>query len=182
MNKQKATLSLETYYLPTTQNNIGVRNTINTSFTWSNINLRTLLGDMWDKYDYFDLTINEITTAPTTSVNTPTLQIRPVNLFISGLPFINSTYDAQLKHNTNKTLFTTFIFAAANAIATKNYLGANDIFFRKEQEQCDITITYSTVGNISIPDNLNFPHMTFIFSINGVQIDKDKQLDSRMNK
>ena len=55
MDKQITSLVLETNYLPTTQNEIGVKSSNNINFTWSNINLRTVFGDMWDKYDYFNL-------------------------------------------------------------------------------------------------------------------------------
>ena len=38
-----------------TTNAYGTSNAMNTSFTWTNINLRTLLGDMFDKYDRYIL-------------------------------------------------------------------------------------------------------------------------------
>ena len=50
-----ACLILKTNVLPMdgTTNAYGTSNSINTIFTWTNINLRTLLGDMFDKYDRF---------------------------------------------------------------------------------------------------------------------------------
>ena len=36
-------------------------NTSRTSFTWNNIDLRMLLGDMYDKYDRFNLCLNNKT-------------------------------------------------------------------------------------------------------------------------
>ena len=48
---------LKTNVLPTngTTNAYGTGNSTLSSFTWTNINLRTLLGDMFDKYDSFML-------------------------------------------------------------------------------------------------------------------------------
>ena len=48
-------LVLKTNVLPMdgTTNAYGTSNAMNTSFTWTNINLRTLLGDMFDKYDRY---------------------------------------------------------------------------------------------------------------------------------
>ena len=50
-----ACLVLKTSVLPMdgTTNHYGTSNSTNTIFTWTNINLRTLLGDMFDKYDRY---------------------------------------------------------------------------------------------------------------------------------
>ena len=46
-NLQNASLVLST--------NNGTSNTTRTSTTWTNIDLRTLLGDMYNKYDMFNI-------------------------------------------------------------------------------------------------------------------------------
>ena len=50
-----ACLVLKTNVLPRngTTNACGTGNSQLSSFTWTNINLRTLLGDMFDKYDRY---------------------------------------------------------------------------------------------------------------------------------
>ena len=60
-----ACLVLKTSILPMdgTTNAYGTSNTKNTSFTWTNINLRTLLGDMFDKYDRYLLLLQNISHA-----------------------------------------------------------------------------------------------------------------------
>ena len=182
MNKnQSAVLTLENYYLTANVvNNLGTINGSKSNMSWSNINLRTLLGDMWDKYEYFNLSLTEISTAPSPSSNAPSGSTITQNIYITGLPFINATYDTQLKLNTNKCLLTTFNFGTANNPATKLYNGTNNIIFRKEQEQCDITIYYNSIGTSTIPLTVSFPNTTFIFNIQGVQIDKDINTKSRM--
>ena len=48
-----ACLILKTTVLPMddSTNDYGTSNSTNSSFTWTNIILRTILGDMFDKYD-----------------------------------------------------------------------------------------------------------------------------------
>lgn len=181
IEKQIASLKLENYYLPTnTYTNIGGMNASKTTMTWSNINLRTVLGDMWDKYNYFNINLVEISTtiSPT---GAPTGALCCQNIYLSGLPFINATYDAQTKLNLNKTIITTFNFGLVNVATNKLYNGINYYTFRKEQEQCDITIFYNTIGTNTLPV-ANFPNTTFIFNITGVEIDDNINMKSRMIK
>lgn len=178
---QNASLVLETYYLPTTENNIGVKNSANTNFTWNNLNLRTMLGDMWDKYDYFNLVLVEISTTITPATSSPTGAELLQNLYISGLPFTNSTYDTQLKLNTNKVIFTTFTFGGANVAINKLYNGVNILTFRKEQEQCNLNIFYNQLGT-STATAKNYPNITIIFDIIGVRLDDEINIKSRMIK
>ena len=60
------------------------------SITWNNINLRTLLGDMYDKYNTFNLCLNTISTSQANTID-PSPDSKNVNLRLSGLPFINQT-------------------------------------------------------------------------------------------
>lgn len=183
IEKQIASLTLETYYLPTSQNNIGVRNSQNTNFTWSNLDLRTILGDMWDKYLYFNVSIIEMTTSPSPPVDAPIDETCCQNIWIQGLPFVGSTYDAKLKINTQKKLLTTFLFGIANNYAGSVYNSTTRFTIRKDQEQCNLNIFYTTIGTASPPaSSVNFPHITIILNIEGVDIDPDINMKSRMLK
>ena len=63
--------------------------------TWSNINLRTLLGSMYDKYDKFAL----VPVAYQSNVGDATFgnsnDDRIVSVNISGLPFTNNNYSSK---------------------------------------------------------------------------------------
>ena len=59
-DREHAQLILRGYELPLVESNIGFINATATNLTWKNINLRTLLGPMYDKYDTFNLTIKYI--------------------------------------------------------------------------------------------------------------------------
>ena len=67
-----AWLVLKTSILPMdgTTNAYGTSNAMNTSFTWTNINLRTLLGDMFDKYDRYILLLQSISTGIAGTIGT----------------------------------------------------------------------------------------------------------------
>ena len=48
--------------------NIGTADTNGTTLTWNNINLRVLLGDLYDKFDRFNLNLNTIATSQANSI------------------------------------------------------------------------------------------------------------------
>jgi hypothetical protein len=59
---QVATLTLHTSSLENDENNAnGEKNVYNSVITWKNINLRLLLGDMYNKFDFFNLELINIT-------------------------------------------------------------------------------------------------------------------------
>ena len=64
----------------------GVANAKRTSCTWSNIDLGMLLGDMYNKYDRFNLCLNTIAqsveTIGFTSTNDAQCLIRTLNLLL----------------------------------------------------------------------------------------------------
>ena len=92
--------------------NNGTSNTNKTSTTWNNINLRTLLGDMYDKYDMFNLCLNTVATATATSNIYKSFNDSNVIIRVSGIPFINNTYNIGSSYNSNTNYATigTFTF------------------------------------------------------------------------
>ena len=70
--QELACLVLKTNALTTngTMNDYGTGNNTLTSFTWTNINLRTLLGDMFNKYDRYLLLLQNISHANSAAMST----------------------------------------------------------------------------------------------------------------
>jgi hypothetical protein len=79
-------------------NNIGTISQCVTNVTW-NINLETVLGDLYKEYDYFNLEVLQIMTVPMTGGNGATFKpldnsiyigysYRNLNVFISGLQWL----------------------------------------------------------------------------------------------
>ena len=96
-------------------NDYGVGNSTLSSFTWTNINLRTLLGDMFDKYDRYLLLLQNISHAKSgdfikTGDTSADADNRGILINMSGLSFVNSTYIQKLQSNSGALIVCPFIF------------------------------------------------------------------------
>jgi len=126
----------------------GERGSVNkylSSITWNNINLRQILGDMYDEYDEFNLVLKQLSTSFTNSTleGVPT-ESRGIYMRISGLPFLNNTYNVVSKRNTNTAIIGTCSLTA-NSFTNINYNDSAQLTFNKSQELCNITITFNKV-------------------------------------
>ena len=131
------------------------------SITWNNINLRTLLGDMYDKYNTFNLCLNTISISQANTID-PSPDSKNVNLRLSGLPFINQTYSVKNGNNTNTTSIGTFNFVASSA-TTQYYYSNNIATFGENQEICNITIEHARIlDDVVVKTNLNGTAITGI--------------------
>ena len=89
-SQEKALLVLKTSDLTFGQSNsVGSANATGTQCTWNNIDLRVLLGNLYEKYTRFNLSLNTFTTGP---CGTLTDAETGTYLSLSGLPFVNNTY------------------------------------------------------------------------------------------
>jgi hypothetical protein len=99
-------------YTYTVSNNVGTISKCITDVTW-NINMKELLGDLYDKYDEFNLEVVQIATTPYTGSG-PYDSHRPflsyintayknLNVFISGLNWVRSSFN-QKTGNENATV------------------------------------------------------------------------------
>ena len=178
-NLKNASLVLRTADLPLNDsNNIGSMNASRTIMTWNNINLRLLLGDMYDSYDFFNLNITQITTNIGPSFGA-TIADRNVTLRISGLPFINQTYSVKNGCNTNVAHLCNFTKFGGNTIYTVSFTN-NSLTFGKNQDICNITISYSRVNG----EDTTTPHialdMLLMFNIYGVTKEPSYNNDKRI--
>jgi hypothetical protein len=157
-----------------TSSQYGSSDTLRLTQTWNNINLRTVLGDMYDKYDLFNICLNTITTAQAANIggkDAPTVQgpdDRNVIIKLSGLPFVNQTYSVKQGCNTNVCPISSFLFASS-ATATQFFYSNNCYTFGKSQQSCNITIAYGRVLDDALPaTNTAYPNVVFIFDIVGI--------------
>ena len=141
-----------------------------TSFTWKNINLRNLLGDMYDKYDLFNLTLDSITNSRSDVALGSSLDDLNDYLTISGLPFINQTYNTSSGNSVNEAYLTPYNFTRSQA-NNFCYYNSKGLTFNKNQQSCNINITILKVIDNTKPTPgglLLFPLMIFSFKIEGV--------------
>ena len=80
----------------------GNQDEFGTNFTWTNINLRSLLSDLYNQYDYFNISLVSVSLSRCNALDPDTAtdddyENRNVLIKIAGLPFINQTYDTLRK-------------------------------------------------------------------------------------
>ena len=178
MNQQSSTLILQTADLTVGQtSSVGTCDANNTNWTWTNLNLRTLLGDLYDKYDRFALVPIRCHTGNVGAATGfgATEYDRVVSLNISGLPFTNNAYDTALKTNSNHITFGSLhINNTANTNSSVN--GGAILTFTKNQELVNLNIYYKRLtknGNAPptydiIGGTVAYPDAIFIFNIYGI--------------
>jgi hypothetical protein len=137
------------------------------TMTWNNIDLRVLLGDMYDRYDLFNICLNTISTAAAGVVGL-TADDRNNVVKLSGLPFINQTYSVKQGTNTSVCPISTFQFASGTTV-TQLFFSNNCYTFGKSSLSCNLTIQYGRVLDDALPTTANaFPNVIFLFDIVGV--------------
>jgi hypothetical protein len=102
--------------------NIGSCDTLRQNFTWFNINLRSLLCDLYNQYDYFNLLLISISSAHiTAAANQGSADDRLVYVKISGLPFINQSYNQPTGNNISSSILA--IYSIPHTAVTTALLG-----------------------------------------------------------
>lgn len=189
-NLENASLVLRTADLPAgSSTTLGSCDAFNTSFTWNNINMRTLLGTMYDKYDTFNLCLSSITTEIAVGSFGYGLIDRIAVINVGGLPFVNNTYNTGLKCNTTTAVLGTFTFVA-NQSTSQFFYSSNVATFGKNQDVCNISINYTRIipngagtyvtQNSATAANV-FPNVVFIFDIFGIDKEAGNQNGTRIS-
>jgi hypothetical protein len=175
-----ATLILRGCDITDVESSLGVTNAAHSILTFKNINLRTLLGDMYDQYDTFNLSLTSITNAKTPAAVGPTFANSDVDnlnltLYISGLPFINNSYSFTRACNTDTAFLGIYQYPSVIAsTAFRVYNQAGTVTFGKSQETCNITLTFKRVSdNLDPVTATAFPNTNFLFLINGISKKSD---------
>jgi hypothetical protein len=172
--KRSVRLILRTADLTTNSTtNIGSCDQYRTSFVWFNINLRMLLGDMYNQYDYFNMCLISISSSLTQALAAgATADDKMVAVKITGLPFINQSYNQPTGNN---GIFTTAAILAIPITAVTNTQQYNNVAnvmtFNKDQDLCNINISLFRILDDTKPvlnaANIN-PQFTFLFTIIGI--------------
>lgn len=134
------------YWNATIDNQYGTITNNRCNLTWKNINMRQVLGEMYDKYETFNLYLYQINqsngfgSAATTTVSQQLVDIR-----IKGLQFLNNGYNVISRNNTNSAYLTSYILNittnATTALGTVTPMFNPTILtFGKSAEYVDINI------------------------------------------
>ena len=170
MNRQKANFQLKT--------NEGVTNTANNNCTW-NVDISKVLGELWDKYDYFNLTLKCIAwDILPAGVNNGSQTNQLNSYFMRGLQWENCNYDTRLNLIEDKSCIGTVYIRTPTlgAAASYNYYNPINVIntFRKSRPVVDLNISVinilnNTPGLLGTAGSQAFPHTIYDFSITPCQ-------------
>ena len=150
-----------------TSNSFGFCDSVKARITWNNINLRSLLGDMYDAYDTFNLCLNTIATEKAGVIDAPNqnLYVR-----ISGLPWVNQCYNVKSACNGSSTILGSFNYLTG-APQAQYYYSNNIATFAKNQDICNITIEFVRISDDTLgapSGQIAYPNTIIIFDIFGI--------------
>ena len=162
-NRRHASLVLNSSYLIS---NVDTNNG-RTLLTWKNINLRNLLGDMYEQFDYFNISLKSITMTSSAGISNNAENFS-LHIRMNGLPWINNSYNVKNGFNNQYCVIGVFRLASTSVI---NTLYDNNIFtFGKDSGTCNITIDFLRNGDDNVITGLFsvLPNFIFMFDIVGV--------------
>jgi hypothetical protein len=168
---EQANFTLSTRILSAGATNaFGTMNSTTTLFTFTNVNMRRIIGTLWDKYDKFNLICASYGTG---SVATTLSGNQRLQWFqISGLQFIN-TLSAINSNNLVRDYATTPVFQPASANTADAESFANPIgattFRKPESESVDLTFQLWSQNNSGTVLNSQMNHFTLSFIVVGIK-------------
>ncbi len=171
----------------------GIINDARTQITWKNVDLRTIVGPMWDMYDYFSITLVTfmnvgLTKAPyTTQTGGYTHENSSAIIYLQGLPFVNCTYDYTKRGNSTSAPIGAFKFSYDDSASLTQNNQSNAVIFAKGQSMVDLTISLvrlldaklikpiGIIGNIVLENGVEqilistaIPDQCYVFRIDGI--------------
>lgn len=168
LNRQIASLRLSMNDISTSdtlanyplENSIGSMDTYRTTIVFKNLDMRAILGDMYDRYEYFNICMpimfNGGSTFGTANVD------KLVRFNVSGLPWVNNTYDVQSRSLTNSCVLGFQKLSTSISLVQYNY--ANIATFRR-CENINFTITITRYNGDACATTALYPRSDFYFKI-----------------
>lgn len=150
---------------------VGQCDQFRTSFTWYNINLRNLLGDLYNQYDYFNLSLISLSSSvASASAGSGTPDDRLIYIKLGGLPFIGQNYNQKSGNSGGLTTIGTFQIPTTAITSNQFYNNsANVCTFNKDQDLCNFSISFFRVIDDTKPAlTIANPQFAFIFTIIGI--------------
>ena len=173
-----------TYYGNTVTSLTGIVSNNRTSFTWNNINFRLLLGDMYDKYERFNINLNFVAGGATGSTLEPVPDNRMFLVKLSGLPF-TSSYNQPTNTNINQVVLTAIqVPLSASTTWYNNFFTTQYCTFTK-QDIVNISIDLHTVATdttYTTATSRMLGHCVFSFNIYGVDDFENKDITVHKNE
>ena len=164
------------FYNTTVDNQFGTIANNRCNLTWKNINMRQVLGVMYDKYETFNMYLYQVSqgvgfaSAPTTGIGAL------VDIRIKGLQFLNNGYNAVSRNNTNTAFLTSYILnptlSGSTSLGTVTPMfNPTIVTFGKSADCVDITIDMKRTHDQAYPSptlNMSFGTFVFMFKFYGI--------------
>ena len=153
----------------------GSINRWQSNMTWNNINLRSVLGDLYDPNGTYNLKLESICFSLTSnlSIFTTSENNRAFNIFLSGLPFLNS-YSTGLQ---NEALLSCvripsgaqhYIFNFVNnevSFTLQNINGINNVNLNIQFKDLLLNSNEPISGGNTVGNTHSYAHSQYVFSI-----------------
>ena len=157
---------IDTANVGNVNNQYGSVNQFRNDITWYNVSLRTILGDMFDNYDRFNIKLSSIMysaiAAPSAAPNALLMKVN-----IIGLPFSNCTYHSYT--NSNSQVCTVGSFAIGINGGQLYYNNDNVFTIEKPPAVGNIRIYLTTISD-GVPNWATIgPNVDFYFRIYGIK-------------
>ena len=159
------------YYNNVISTSIGTVSNYRTSFVWKNINMKILLGDLFEKYERFGIALIYTSGSQTGSATDINEDLRNLQVKLSGLP-LTTSYDQKKGINSNVVTCSTILipYVSLNVWESKNNIP--QYFTFTKQNICDISIDLHTILTDTSPvvssvDKM-IGHCLFSFNIIGI--------------
>jgi len=160
---------------PGSTNRFGTANTNNTDLTFTNINIKQIIGTNCGRYQKFNLVLNSVI-VPTTATNIGIGNDANILLYMSGLPFDQSNTYSSISGICGSTTFIGATHIVNNSSTNSNLTTYPPTFFNtflRGPDIIDITISLrSAVATVTATDvsflltpTTIYPQMVYTFSI-----------------
>lgn len=169
-------------------NTYGTANSTMTDMLFTNINMRVVMGDLYDSYSLYNIALSTVITPLSALVAGTTDSDRKLLVYMSGLGWRNNTYNFANRCNTASSAIGVICFpgsqpsTAGTAVVDTSYTNVvatcqtyDSVFsgtFGKNDDIVNIGITYRKAiyaGGVNTPATTNaYPSVTFVFTITGV--------------
>ena len=173
------TLDISTSTIPEDIYNTTVNNEYGTiennwcTTTWKNVDLRQVLGEMYDKYETFNMYLYQINQSQGFGASPVTLQYSMIDVRIKGLPFINNTYNAVSRNNTTSSYLTSYLLNTGALTVSPGSVtpmfNPTILTFTKGVENVDINIDMKNTLNQVYPQiTASLGTFLFLFKFYGI--------------
>ena len=158
-------------------NTFGSITALGAVVTWKRVNIRSCLGELYSKYNTFNLKLigAQMTYNQLTNVSLQTIFDAQFIVYMSGLPLsLGSSYNTRLGPTNQSALSCVNFTATSTAGSTTSILSGLVSFDKPLQDVIDITIelknsSLTTQNGYSEKTNQPLGHWSLIFDIYGVE-------------